>query len=264
MSRPQSASVENPASGLGPGERDRPPLREAPASFALAAISGFVDTAGFILLDGIFTAHVTGNLVLAGAALAGTLGGSVWIRLALLGVFMIAVAASSLLARWAASRARPSIVPLLVAEAAFLGVFLASGLRWYRAEGPMADIPLFGVSSAAVVAMGIQNALMREGLKSFLPTTMMTGNMTQLTLDLVALGRGSAPPEAGPRLRRTANVVGGFVCGAAAGALGAATAGIASAAIPMVAVAAIAWCARPNRNTFGRPGGGLHARGVGT
>jgi len=234
------------------------PLREAPASFALAAVSGFVDTAGFILLDGVFTSHVTGNLVLAGAALAGTMEGGVWVRLALLGVFMVAVAAASLVARIAATRVREPLVPLLLAETAFLGVFLAAGLHWHRGDAPMPEPHLFAVASAAVVAMGIQNALMRERLKAFLPTTMMTGNTTQLTLDLVALARGGASPAVRTSFRRTATVVAGFVFGAAAGALGAATIGIGSAAIPMAGVGVIAWFARPRSHA-----GGVRADGAG-
>ena len=42
---------------------------------ALSAVAGMADSAGFILLDGLFIAHVTGNFVLIGAAVArGTTG----------------------------------------------------------------------------------------------------------------------------------------------------------------------------------------------
>src|ERR1700729_2561677 len=49
------------------------PSRLLPLVLSLNA--GFVDTAGFLALQGLFTAHVTGNFVTLGAALAfGTTG----------------------------------------------------------------------------------------------------------------------------------------------------------------------------------------------
>jgi uncharacterized membrane protein YoaK (UPF0700 family) len=44
------------------------------------------------------------------------------------------------------------------------------------------------IGMSGVVAMAIQNALMKESkgvFKSYIPTTVMTGNTTQLTIDLV-------------------------------------------------------------------------------
>ena len=38
-------------------------------AMALAFVAGFADTLGFILLGGLFVAHVTGNFILIGAAL---------------------------------------------------------------------------------------------------------------------------------------------------------------------------------------------------
>lgn len=62
--------------------------------------AGFVDTAGFLALQGLFTAHVTGNFVTLGASLAlGTSGALA--KLLALPVFCLVVIA----ARW---RARSS------------------------------------------------------------------------------------------------------------------------------------------------------------
>lgn len=224
-------------------------LPELPTSFALSAVSGFVDTAGFILLQGVFTSHVTGNLVLAGAAIAGTIEGGVGVRIALLGVFILAVGATSAIARWLGTRVSSPVPLLLAAEAIWLGVFLAAGLWLDRGPEPMPELDLFAVASTAVVAMGIQNALMREQLKSFLPTTMMTGNTTQFTLDLVAVARGLGTPPVRASLRRTSNVLAGFLAGAAAGGLAAAYLGMGSPVIPIGVVACIAWIAgRPVRS----------------
>lgn len=224
-------------------------LPEAPTSFALSAVSGFVDTAGFILLQGVFTSHVTGNLVLAGAALAGTLTGGVGVRLALLVVFVAAVGATSSIARWLDGRAGSTVAWLLGFEALWLGIFLGVGLVFGRGAEPMAEGPLFVVASAAVIAMGIQNALMREQLKTFLPTTMMTGNTTQFTLDLVSLMRGAGTPQIRASLRRTSIVLSGFLFGAASGAIAAAQLGMWSPVPAIVVVAGVALlAARPRRS----------------
>jgi len=237
-------------------------LREGPASFILSAVSGFVDTAGFILLAGIFTSHVTGNLVLAGAAVAGRIDGGVWVRLALLAVFMVAVTASSALATWANrclsdgegekrqdAASTPaeghqkilSVVPLLLfAETVLLGAFLITGLALNDIHQPLSSFSLFAIATPAVGAMGIQNALMREGLKTYLPTTMMTGNTTQFTLDGLALLRGLKTPDTRLRFRRTAIVLAGFLIGAALGAFSASFLRMWSPAVPMLAVGFLA------------------------
>src|SRR5208283_990190 len=62
----------------------------------LSINGGYVDTAGFLALQGLFTAHVTGNFVTLGAALVlGTSG--VIAKLIALPVFCLAVALVRLL-----------------------------------------------------------------------------------------------------------------------------------------------------------------------
>jgi len=222
-----SAKTSSPASALP----------ESVVSFVLSAVSGFVDTAGFILLAGIFTSHVTGNLVLAGAAIAGHVDGGVRVRLALLVVLMFSVAAASALARWAEKKSLPVVSVLLGAEAIMLGGFLYSGLEIAKYSHPFSEGNLLVIAGCAVTAMGIQNALMREGLKSYLPTTMMTGNTTQFTLDWFSLVTGRRAEETRPRLRRTAIVLAGFLSGAALGAFAVAVMRMWSPAIPVCAIA---------------------------
>src|SRR5258708_940196 len=89
-------------------ERSNMPLRQPPAAAGLpqgndlvtavllSAVAGYVDTAGFLALFGLFTSHVTGNLVTAGAALARRAPEGVIARLAMIPIFMLSVAATTL------------------------------------------------------------------------------------------------------------------------------------------------------------------------
>nr|WP_265596504.1 YoaK family protein [Acinetobacter baumannii] len=62
----------------------------------LTMVGGAIDTIGFIALFGFFTAHVTGNLVLAGAALVKG-GAGLWIKLAAIPLFIVTVVITKLL-----------------------------------------------------------------------------------------------------------------------------------------------------------------------
>ncbi len=62
----------------------------------LSANGGYVDTAGFLALHGLFTTHVTGNFVTLGAALVLGTGGAV-AKLLALPMFCIVVIATRLL-----------------------------------------------------------------------------------------------------------------------------------------------------------------------
>ena len=65
----------------------------------LSAVAGYVDAAGFLALFGLFTAHVTGDLVAAGTVIAERVTIGMGIRLLMIPVFMLSVAAASLFAR---------------------------------------------------------------------------------------------------------------------------------------------------------------------
>ena len=56
----------------------------------LTLVGGAIDTIGFIALFGFFTAHVTGNLVLAGSGLVKGEDG-LWIKLASVPLFIVTV-----------------------------------------------------------------------------------------------------------------------------------------------------------------------------
>ena len=87
--------------------------------FGLAALlsfnGGFVDTAGFLGLQGLFTAHVTGNFVtLAAALVLGTHG--VVAKLLALPEFVLVIALACVAGTALRARGLPSISSLRLAE----------------------------------------------------------------------------------------------------------------------------------------------------
>ena len=107
----------------------------AKLGYALSFVAGATDTAGFLGLGGLFTAHVTGNFVLIGATLVqGSLAG-VGGKLLALPVFMLAVMLARLATEALDRRGLPSLPIMLLAEAGFLAGFLVLALAF----GPFHD-----------------------------------------------------------------------------------------------------------------------------
>jgi uncharacterized membrane protein YoaK (UPF0700 family) len=185
----------------------------------LSINGGYVDTAGYLALQGLFTSHVTGNFVTLGATLALGTAGAIP-KLLALPTFCIVVLVTRLLTaglsatRWPVLRALLGVkVALLVAGAAF-----AITLGPFRDADGWAAL-LTGMT--LVAAMAIQNAVQRTHLGAAPPTTIMTGNTTQIMIDLTDLMSGAGPGEMvliRPRLRRLATAVAAFAIGCAAAA----------------------------------------------
>jgi uncharacterized membrane protein YoaK (UPF0700 family) len=180
---------------------------------------GYVDTAGYLSLQGLFTAHVTGNFVTIGAALVFGTSGLV-AKLLALPVFCMVIIVTRLMssilpARWAAFETMLNLKLLLLIVAAVLAI----------AMGPFANgngAPAIIVGMTLVSAMAIQNAANRIHLSAAPPTTIMTGTTTQIMIDIADLIRGVPEPARDvirSRLRRMCVAVASFAVGAAAGAL---------------------------------------------
>ena len=182
--------------------------------------AGYVDTAGFLALHGLFTAHVTGNFVTLGAALVLGTGGTV-AKLLALPVFCVVVMAARLLHYVLVNRDVRVLRAILLMQTLLL--LLGAMLAW--CYGPFAD----GDSGAAiatglvlVAAMAMQNAAQRVHLAKLPPTTLMTGTTTQIMLDLADKLHGVDGEQKAvldQRLSRMAASVGAFALGCAAGAI---------------------------------------------
>jgi uncharacterized membrane protein YoaK (UPF0700 family) len=202
----------------------------------LSVTAGAVDVIGFLALGGLFTAHITGNLVIVAAHYL--VGGfsevgpllSVPMFIAVLGAVTVA---SDALEKAGHSPRRA----LLVLQAALLAGCLALGGwfgRFADADRPLAVF----VGILGVAAMATQNALVKLALPGAPSTAVMTTNTTQLAIDLALLtvSRGEPDDLAGARRRAgvTFPCVVGFMTGCAAGAMLEIHFGLRALALPVV------------------------------
>ena len=167
-----------------------------PAAIAalLSFNGGFVDTAGFLGLAGLFTAHVTGNFVTLGAALVlgshGIIG-----KILALPEFVLVIALARLAGAALRARRAPVLRILLWVKVGLLFVFFAFAVGF--GPFPNADSPAALLTGfTGIAAMALQNAVQRVHLSNLPPTTLMTGSTTQATIDAVDLMVGADPDHA--------------------------------------------------------------------
>jgi uncharacterized membrane protein YoaK (UPF0700 family) len=103
-------------------------------STLLSFNAGYIDTAGFLALQGLFTAHVTGNFVTLGASLALGSSGAI-AKLLALPIFCAVVIATRLLNTWLSERHRPALDALIALKVLLLLIGAALAIRF----GPFHD-----------------------------------------------------------------------------------------------------------------------------
>jgi uncharacterized membrane protein YoaK (UPF0700 family) len=213
--------------------------RDAALAIGLSFVAGYVDTVGFVALFGLFTAHVTGNFVLIGSELAHA-SGDVVLKLLAFPAFILAVAFTRMLVLWLERRGRVALRALLLLQAVLLAVFMAFGWAASPVHGTDAPLAMLaGVTAAA--AMGVQNATGRLVLATLVPTTVMTGNVTQLVIDVVDLLRGAADDTVRQRSRKFVAPVVAFALGAIGGAFGYVEGGFTAVLLPIAVLLALAF-----------------------
>lgn len=187
----------------------------------LAAAGGFVDAVTFIVLLGLFTAHLTGDTTRLGVDIGTrTVTGATTARITVIIVFVVAVAVGTTVLL-VAGKLHVRRRGLLITEASLLVVFMVVGTFWldrgYVTEGALALIVL---GSMAAFAMGLQNVVVRSVAGISVATTFMTGMLTAMAEDIAAWMHAHHDPQ--PRRRAFLHggiwlsYIGGGIVGAAA------------------------------------------------
>jgi len=214
---------------------------KAPVSILLAmtAVTGMVDAVSFLALGRVFTANMTGNVVLLGFALAGGPGLSISRSSVALIAFLSGgvlggrVACDESSWRHWADRAF-TLEAVLLGVAAVMAVGISSG-------APATQLQIDAVITSTGVAMGLRNAIVRKLAVPDMTTTVLTLTITGLAADSSLAGGDN------PRWQRRVAAILAMTLGAFAGA----RLGARSIALPLAVSCAIAaMCAAARRYLF--------------
>jgi uncharacterized membrane protein YoaK (UPF0700 family) len=186
----------------------------------LSVIAGSVDVISFLRLDGLFTAHVTGNLVVL-IAHAVTGRSASFAAIFSLPVFIAMLGLTRLAAAGLERTRHGSLCPLLALQFVLLASFLAVCVAASWTLNPAAPIGVVA-GMLGVAAMAVQNALVQISLVGAPATTVMTTDITTFMMDVGTMLLRHDPTRvayARSRAGHTWPAVVGFTVGCSLGAL---------------------------------------------
>jgi uncharacterized membrane protein YoaK (UPF0700 family) len=219
-------------------EQQTAPSIDSPPSMklltgVLSLTAGSVDVIVFLGLGGLFTAHITGNLVILAAHIV-TGGVAQWAAILSVPVFMLALCLARLLAGGFEAIGLDSLRPLLLLQFLFLAGFLVICAAAGPGIDPNAATATFA-GMLGVSAMAVQNALVQVSLPRAPATAVLTTNIARFTTDVGTIlldARGAEAAAARKRIDRIWPSIVGFVTGCAVGAACEARFGLWSLALP--------------------------------
>ena len=194
--------------------RSRGPARDIRDALlvSLTFASGAVDAISFLGLGRVFTALMSGNIILLALAAGRAAGPEALRSLVSLLTFAVGVlAASRLVGRGEPKRLWPGGVTLSLAFAGLAQAGLLAG--WLTASGHPGQVLEAVLVGLSALAMGFQSGAVARLRVSGVTTTYVTGTLTGL-IGALALGSG----ERGDLVRRAAVLI-ALLAGAACGAL---------------------------------------------
>ena len=174
----------------------------------LTLLSGLVDAVCYLGLGRVFTANMTGNVVVLGFAAAGAPGFSVTASVTSLAFFLVGALAGGIIGNNVSRRSR-----LLVAAIGIEAVFVAAAATVaFSASTVSTGWARYTAIAILAFAMGVRNSVIRRLAIPDMTTTVLTLTLTGLAADSGLAGGSN--PRAG---RRTAAVL-TMLVGAFAGA----------------------------------------------
>ena len=179
----------------------------------MTAVTGLVDAVSFLSLGRVFTANMTGNVVILAFASAGVSELSVSRSLSALLAFLVGAALGGRIMAHATAelQIRLALVAFRV-EIAFLLAATICGVG-YRIGSSGRPLQLYGLIALTALAMGARNAAARKLAVPDLTTTVLTLTITGLAADSF-LAQGN-----NPRWQRRLGAVLAMFAGAALGAI---------------------------------------------
>jgi uncharacterized membrane protein YoaK (UPF0700 family) len=183
------------------------------ALLGMTAVTGLVDAVSFLSLGRVFTANMTGNIVLLAFAAAHVSGLSIARSLTALLAFLVgAILGGRIIARASADSQTRFAAQAFLLEVAFLlaASFCSIGYRVDLLEDSFRPFALIALTA---LAMGIRNAAVRKLAIPDLTTTVLTLTITGIGAD------SSFAKGTNPRLARKVASVAAMFLGAALGAI---------------------------------------------
>lgn len=194
---------------MATAEEQRDPAPLLAALTVLAVVSGLVDAVCYLGLGHVFTANMTGNVVVLGFAAAGAPGFSVPATATSLGMFLIGALLGGRVARRIPGRSRLLLATALAETTLLTAATLVAALASTVATG----WARYTVIAILALAMGARNAAVRELGVPDISTTVLTQTLTGLATDFKLAG------GTGEHMGRRVAVVIAMLAGAVGGAL---------------------------------------------
>jgi uncharacterized membrane protein YoaK (UPF0700 family) len=160
-------------------EPDRPPQPLVVSLAALTMVSGIVDAVSYLGLGRVFTANMTGNVVLVGFGIVGAPGFSVAASLCALGFFVVGAIGGGRIAL----RIRAHRSLLLTAISLEFGFTAVATIIAATVAVIGAGWPRYTVIAVLSFSMGIRNSVVRRMGVADMTTTVVTTTLTGLATD---------------------------------------------------------------------------------